>query len=149
MTTHTSAGHELHWLPESRLGRWAVTLAGLSAGIVNFYFQSKEALLLDTLKAVAEEFDQTVYAALDQAGSSAAEQLRAIVLASLDPIITEPRKVAVWYGFMAEAHARRDYQEICGHRDQRYFARIHALCVDVIAQAPGSGARLLVYEGSC
>ena len=116
-------------------------LAGLSAGIVNFYFQSKEALLLDTLKAVAEEFDQTVYAALDQAGSSAAEQLQAIVLASLAPSITEPRKVAVWYAFMSEAHARRDYQEICGHRDQRYFARIHALCVDVIAQAPESGPR--------
>ncbi|MBP8927008.1 MAG: TetR family transcriptional regulator, partial [Pseudomonadales bacterium] len=42
--------------------------AGLTAGIVNFYFNSKEALLLETLKSVAEEFDHTVYSALDRAG---------------------------------------------------------------------------------
>ena len=35
-------------------------LAGLTAGIVNFYFSSKEALLLETVKTVAEEFEQTV-----------------------------------------------------------------------------------------
>ncbi len=109
--------------------------AGLTAGIVNFYFNSKEALLLETLKSVAEEFDHTVYSALDRAGSSPAERLRAVVLASLAPEITEPRKVAVWYAFMSEGHARADYQEICGHRDQRYFTEIHGLCREVIALA--------------
>jgi AcrR family transcriptional regulator/ribosomal protein S18 acetylase RimI-like enzyme len=117
-------------------------LAGLSAGIVNFYFQSKEALLLETLKSVAEEFEQTVYAALDEAPAGAAAQLRAMLLASLAPAITEPRKVSVWYAFMSEAPGRRDYQEICGHRDQRYFARIHALCTEIIAQAGPTPAAL-------
>src|SRR5512145_2068414 len=65
------------------------SLAGLSAGIVNFYFQSKEALLLETLKSVAEEFEQTVYAALDGAPATPAEQLRTMLLASLAPAITE------------------------------------------------------------
>ena len=116
-------------------------LAGLTAGIVNFYFTSKEALLLETLKSVAEEFEQTVYAAMDAAPGSPAEQLQAIVFASLDPGITEPRKVAVWYAFGAEARARQDYQVICGHRDATYFARIQALCVAIVAQA-GPGVRV-------
>jgi AcrR family transcriptional regulator/GNAT superfamily N-acetyltransferase len=117
-------------------------IAGLSSGIVNFYFQSKEALLLETLKSVAEEFEQTVYAALADAPATAAEQLRTILLASLDPVITEPRKVSVWYAFMSEAPGRRDYQEICGDRDQRYFARIHTLCTQVISNAVAAPSTL-------
>jgi AcrR family transcriptional regulator/ribosomal protein S18 acetylase RimI-like enzyme len=107
--------------------------AGLSAGIVNFYFNSKEALLLETLKSVAEEFDHTVYSALDHAGPLPADRLRAIVLASVGAEITQPRKVAVWYAFMSEGHSREDYQQICGHRDQRYFSEIHGLCREIIA----------------
>jgi TetR/AcrR family transcriptional repressor of bet genes len=116
-------------------------VAGLSAGIVNFYFTSKEALLLETLRAVAEEFEETVNAALDAAGPAPAAQLEAILLASLEPVITEPRKVAVWYAFSAEAGARRDYQEICGQRDQSYYARIQLLC-DAIVRDAGPGVRV-------
>ena len=39
--------------------------AGLSAGIVNFYFKSKEQLLLDTLNALALEYETAVSKALD------------------------------------------------------------------------------------
>ena len=39
--------------------------AGLSAGIVNFYFKSKEQLLLDTLNALALEYETAVNKALD------------------------------------------------------------------------------------
>lgn len=116
-------------------------LAGLSAGIVNFYFSSKESLLLETLRAVAEEFEQTVDAALAAAGSAPAAQLEAILLASLAPGITEPRKVAVWYAFSAEAGARRDYQKICGQRDQTWYARIQLLC-DAIVREGGASTRV-------
>ncbi len=113
-------------------------IAGLSAGIVNFYFSTKEALLLETLKTVAEEFEHTVNAAVDAVGADPAAQLQAILLASLEPTITEPRKVAVWYAFSAEAGARQDYQEICGQRDQTYYARIQLLCDAIVRKAvPG------------
>ncbi len=116
-------------------------LAGLSAGIVNFYFTSKESLLLETLKAVAEEFEDTVQVALDAADRSPAAQLQAVLLAALEPLITEPRKVAVWYAFSAEAGARRDYQHICGQRDTAWFTRIQLLC-DALVRAGGPEARV-------
>ena len=116
-------------------------IAGLSAGIVNFYFSTKEALLLETLKTVAEELELTVNAAVDAAGSEPAAQLQAVLLASLEPVITEPRKVAVWYAFSAEAGARQDYQVICGQRDQTYYARIQLLC-DAIVRKAGPGVRV-------
>lgn len=112
-------------------------IAGLSAGIVNFYFSTKEALLLETLKCVAEEFESAVNAAVEAAGNDAAAQLQAILLASLAPAITEPRKVAVWYAFSAEAGARQDYQAICGQRDQTYYARIQLLCDAIVRKGEG------------
>ena len=45
------------------------SIAGLTAGTVNFHFDSKEALLLETLNFVSEEFDQSLASALKKSGS--------------------------------------------------------------------------------
>lgn len=112
--------------------------AGLTAGIVTFYFKNKEGLLLETLRAVAEEFERHIDQALGRAGTDPAERLRAVALASLSPEVTEPRKVAVWYAFIAEARARADYQVICGQRDRRFAQTLRSLCEGLIATAPAS-----------
>ena len=109
-------------------------LAGLTAGTVNFHFDSKESLLLETLNFVAEEFDRGVDRALSEAGSNPAKRLAAIVDASLDPEITEHRKMAVWFAFDSESRAREDYQRICGNRDRENFKRILNLCEQIIRQ---------------
>ena len=43
-------------------------IAGLTAGSVNFHFDSKESLLLDTLTALVEEFGKSIEDALNTAG---------------------------------------------------------------------------------
>ena len=108
---------------------------GMTAGSVNFHFATKEALLTETLRFIAEEFDQSVSAALAGAGTEPGQRLLAIVAASLDPVLTEPRKIAVWYAFMSEMRARSDYQAICGERDNTHFQSILDLCRQVITQA--------------
>lgn len=110
--------------------------ANLTAGTVNFYFTSKEALLFETLETVAEEFEQTVTQALNAAGADPAARLRAALFASFAPELIEPRKVAVWYAFMAEARARADYQRICGQRDGKFTQMLVAHCRAVIASGP-------------
>ena len=109
-------------------------IAGMSAGTVNFHFDSKESLLLETLNYVAEEFEQGIRRAIDKAGSNPSKRLAAIVDASLDPEITEHRKMAVWFAFDSESRARQDYQRICGHRDLENFKRILNLCEQIIRQ---------------
>ena len=42
------------------------SIAGLTAGTVNFHFKSKESLLLETLNFVSEEFDQSIAKALEK-----------------------------------------------------------------------------------
>ena len=82
--------------------------AGLSTSIVNFYFKTKEQLLLETLNAVSQEYE----AAVDQAfarSSDPTSTLRALVDAMLDPELCTPARAAVWYAFMGESQARSDY----------------------------------------
>ena len=107
-------------------------IAGMTAGSVNFHFSSKEALLLDTLRCLADELDASIDRALATTSDAPADRLRAILDASLDPTITEPRKMAVWFAFAAEAWSRQDYKRICGARDKKNFQSILLACTDII-----------------
>jgi TetR/AcrR family transcriptional repressor of bet genes len=109
-------------------------IAGLTAGSVNFHFDSKESLLLDTLAALVEEFGKSIEDALNTAGDNPAAQLVAMFDASLNPGVTEQRKMSVWYAFSSQARAREDYQRICGDQDKRIFAITLKLCTDIIRQ---------------
>ena len=71
--------------------------AGLSAGSVNFHFDSKESLLLETLNCVAKEFEHGIDLAIAQSEEDPAAKLLALMEASLDPSVTEPRKMAALY----------------------------------------------------
>lgn len=106
-------------------------LAGLSPGIVGFYFHSKDALLLATLSHIAEEFETCWRSAVTGAHEGAAAKLRAMVDAVFDSRGFDPRRVAVWNAFWGEARARSDYMAVCGHRDAAYHEQIVTLCRDI------------------
>lgn len=110
------------------------SIANLSAGSVNFHFATKEALLLETLTFLAEEFAQGIENALTEAGDQPADRLLALLDASVDPAVTEPRKMAVWFAFTAEARGRQDYQRICGAQDRKILSLTQQLCNDIIKQ---------------
>ncbi len=110
------------------------SIAGLTAGTVNFHFDSKESLLLETLNFVSQEFENSIAQALEQCGSNPAKRLAAIINTTHDPDITEYRKMAVWHAFDSESRAREDYQLICGARDRQSFAIILELCEQIIRQ---------------
>ena len=54
--------------------------AGLSRGIVNFHFRSKDALFLEALKFLSREYQVTWARAFDQAEPAAANQLEAVLM---------------------------------------------------------------------
>lgn len=92
--------------------------AGLSAGIVNFYFKSKKALLLATLDTVSSEFEQSQRDAISRAGDDPAAQLEALIEVSFDPEICDPDRIAVWNAFWGQGQTRADYMRVCGAREQ-------------------------------
>jgi phenylpropionate dioxygenase-like ring-hydroxylating dioxygenase large terminal subunit/AcrR family transcriptional regulator len=116
------------------------TAAGHTAASINFHFGSKEALLLATLREVSEEFAEEIADVLADAGPDPLRGLLAIVDASLSRRLSDAQKVAVWYAFLAESKARKDYQRICGERDQSFCQTVTTLCKRLI-EARGGGTR--------
>lgn len=102
--------------------------AGLSRGIVNFHFESKEKLLVATLQAMADEYSAHWRAALVKAGDRPADQLKALVAADFDRAICNKRKLAAWCAFWGEAKSRPTYQALCGARDEAYQQVFIDLC---------------------
>lgn len=102
--------------------------AGLSRGIVNFHFESKEKLLVATLQHMYDEYSAHWRNALQKAGDDAARRLHALVAADFDRSICNKRKLAAWCAFWGEAKSRPTYQALSGSRDQDYQQTIIDLC---------------------
>jgi AcrR family transcriptional regulator len=102
--------------------------AGLSRGIVNFHFESKEKLLVATLQHMYEEYSAHWRNALQRAGDDPAEQLKALVAADFDRAVSTRRKLAAWCAFWGEAKSRPTYQALCGARDAAYQDVFVQLC---------------------
>ena len=94
--------------------------AGLSRGIVNFHFESKDKLLVATLQYMADEYAAHWRAALAKAGADPARQLRSLVAADFDRSICNRRKLAAWCAFWGEAKSRPTYLKLCADRDHEY-----------------------------
>src|ERR1700741_3425251 len=102
--------------------------AGLSRGIVNFHFESKEKLLIATLQHMYDEYSAHWRAALQKAGDDAARQLQQLVWADFDRSIWNKRKLAAWLCFWGEVKARPTYQALSSSRDNYYQQVFIDLC---------------------
>jgi len=110
--------------------------ARLSQGIVNLHFQSKERLLIETLRYVADEYTRTWKKALENAGPSSQDRLRAIVDVDFSRPVCDPNKIAVWFAFWGESKSRPTYRKICAERDRHYDEMLMGLCADIVNEGP-------------
>jgi AcrR family transcriptional regulator/nitrite reductase/ring-hydroxylating ferredoxin subunit len=115
-----------------------VALADMSPGIVRFYFDSKDAMLVASLAYLASEFEERVMTPVTALKDTPVKALEQLVELYLDPDIASPRKVSVWYSFWGEASSRQEYLDICGKKDDDFAALVQELIERVIAQEPQS-----------
>jgi AcrR family transcriptional regulator len=94
--------------------------AGLSRGIVNFHFESKENLLAETLSYMSKFYRSNWEAALKKGGLDPAKTLWELVRSDFDRKVCNRRIIAAWSGLRAEARSRPAYQRICGHHDTAF-----------------------------
>jgi len=112
-----------------------VTIADMSPGIVNFYFETKAALLVAALEHLAVEFEQLVLEPLAELRHTPMAALDRLIDLYLDPNVASARKVSVWYSFWGESNSRREYYTICGKRDLAFAALVQDLVARVICEA--------------
>jgi TetR/AcrR family transcriptional repressor of bet genes len=121
-----------------------VTLAGLSPGIVRFYFDSKDAMLVASLAHLGEEFEQRVLKPVGELRENPEGALELLVQLYLDADIASTRKVSAWYSFWGEASSRQEYYDICGKQDDNFGTLVRDLIERMIL---ATGATHLDAEG--
>ncbi|MEM9844121.1 MAG: TetR family transcriptional regulator C-terminal domain-containing protein [Pseudomonadota bacterium] len=105
--------------------------AGLSIGIVNFHFKSKQNLFEETLIYLAREHHAQWYNAYLDAGLSAQEKLLAIVDAHFDRKICSRKKLSVWFAFYGEARRREIYRHLIDQIDDERITISTRLCQEI------------------
>jgi phenylpropionate dioxygenase-like ring-hydroxylating dioxygenase large terminal subunit/AcrR family transcriptional regulator len=94
--------------------------SGLSRGIVGFYFDSKDALFLETLRFLSDEYAGIWRERLATASEDPCERILALLDADLDPRIWSLDRIAAWVAFLAESKGRTAYRELYGAMDDRF-----------------------------
>ena len=105
--------------------------AKLSHGVVNFYFDSKESLYVETLGFLAQEHYEYWTAAMAKAAPKPAAQLAAILEADFEPAICSTKKLAVWFAFWGQAKQRPTYLNIHNTYDERRTDELQRLCAEI------------------
>jgi TetR/AcrR family transcriptional repressor of bet genes len=105
--------------------------AGMSQGIVNFYFTSKEALLYETFVHLAEEYEALVTHALEAAGENPVGRLTAMIETDLGPEVCSATKIAVWLAFWSEARSRPKYRDLYRKLMTDYSSQVQDICVSL------------------
>ena len=118
--------------------------AGLSQGIINLHFQSKERLLVETLRYMADEYNTSWEKALDVAGPSPDERLKALVEVDFKMPVCDRDKLAVWFAFWGESKSRPTYRKLCSARDIYYRKELGVLCKQLIEEGGYQGIDAMV-----
>jgi TetR/AcrR family transcriptional repressor of bet genes len=108
--------------------------AGLSQGIINLHFESKDNLLNETLRCLADEYKAQFDKTLAKSGPGAADKLLALMELDLRPSICDRRKIAVWFAFWGEVRSRPTYRKICDESDRYYDTVVEDLAAKIIAE---------------
>ncbi len=106
--------------------------AGLSLGIVNLHFQSKENLLQETLRYVSEEYIEGWEKIGLNHKLSHAEKLQGCINFDFGAKVCNRNKLAVWFAFWGESKARPTYQNICSAHDELADKMLLGICQDLI-----------------
>jgi len=113
--------------------------AELSHGVVNYHFESKEALYDATLGFLAKEHYDLWAKKLKEAGPKPADQLAAIIRADFDKKVCTHRRLAVWFAFWGQAKYRPNYLKIHNQYDNRRIEEIRRICSEIISEGDASG----------
>lgn len=124
----------------SKKGLGSLTLAdvakeaGLSQGIVNLHFKSKDNLLSETLRFLIEDYDAQFMKIVEIQSDEAAKTLLSLMEMDLKPAICDRKKLSVWFAFWGEVKAVPTYQKICAAYDDKFCEVIRQLCERIISE---------------
>lgn len=110
-------------------------IAGVSVGLANFHFESKERLFEAVLKHLADEQRALWQSRVQGPDRSSHELLQAIIESRFHPTICSRKRLAVWFAFYGDASAREIYRKAVGDMDDERLEATVAIITEMIADA--------------
>lgn len=108
--------------------------ANVSRGLVNFHFESKEQLLVETLEFLTEEYLQHWKKAVEKAPQGASRKLLSLVRNDFHPKVCNRKKIAVWFAFRGEAKSRPTYIDVCKKADDEFTVVLESLVAEIVRE---------------
>jgi TetR/AcrR family transcriptional repressor of bet genes len=118
--------------------------AGVSVGLMNFHFSSKDRLFRETFRYLSREYDQIWRRNLAAAPRDPRSRLLKMIESYFDPRIFTREKLAVWFTFWSDAELRDRFRAAAIRLEHRYLEALEEEIARLLAargQQPGeSGA---------
>lgn len=95
-----------------------VEQAGLSRGMINLHFNSKDELFIQTLAYLSDIYTTTWSEALARAADTPADQVMALLEAELSPKILNKKNLPVWIAFRSMARPNPEYIALSSTRNE-------------------------------
>lgn len=113
--------------------------AGLSVGLINHHFTSKDNLLAETLRHLGDELRARWVRIVSDEALDAPQKLAAIVEGMFHPDVATPTKIAVWFAFFGDAGYRALYLDMAGEFDNERSIAIEGLCAALAVEGDYQG----------
>jgi len=108
--------------------------ADLSRGMINLHFASKDQLLLEAAKMMADKYYTHLQSFVNSASEDPESQLIALLEADFNDAILNPREIGVWFAFRGEARYNEQFKPYSDTRDayllQQYDGIFEQLLTD-------------------
>jgi TetR/AcrR family transcriptional repressor of bet genes len=118
--------------PEAATVRAIAQRAGVTAGLIRHYFQTKDELTRAAYRALMDGMTTKGAEALESVGASPEERLAAFVAASLTPPVLDGGAVVLWAGYM---HKLRGDDDLMAVHEAAYTA-YRDILEDLISALP-------------
>lgn len=109
-------------------------LAGVSLGLANFHFESKDRLFKAVLQQLAAEQRALWRSRAQNPGLTSRDLLLAIVDSRFHASICARKKLAVWFAFYGDVSARDTYRRAVGDVDDERLEATVAIVTEMIAE---------------
>ncbi|WP_374383469.1 transcriptional regulator BetI [Dongia sp.] len=144
-TIQVIAVHGYHGTTVSRVAK----AAGVSVGLMNFHFDSKDKLFEEVFKHLAQEYMQVWSERVDAAKADAWSRLEAMIAAYFDRDVFTGEKLAVWFAFWSDPELRDKFRDAATAVERRYVKeleqQIYQICIaqpDGVQQAKKVSVRV-------
>lgn len=113
--------------------------AGVSLGLMNFHFDSKERLFQETFRHLSEEYEHVWQENLKNSAADPLARLKTMIETNFDRRIFTPERLAVWFTFWSDAQLRGRYRAAATRVERRYIRAIEAEIARLLGRAQKGG----------